>query len=70
MAARRNMVQIKVAMKRYDNKESDQNNHKIDFVHDVGNPNFKRKGMSYVSRKSAHEIRNDNPNVKVNLGES
>jgi exosome complex RNA-binding protein Rrp4 len=65
------MVQNKATMKRYDNKESDQNNHKFDFVHDVVNPNFKTKGMSYVSGKSSLEMRNDNlPKAKVNLAEA
>jgi len=68
MADRKNIVQNKSTMKRYDNKESDHNNHKIDFVHDVViNPNFKRRCMSYVSGKSILEMRNDNPlKAKVN----
>lgn len=58
-------------MKRYDNKESDQNNHKFDFVHDVVNHNFKRKVMSYVIGKSSLEMRNNNlPKAKVNLAEA
>lgn len=50
MAARKNMVQNKAAMKRYDNKESGHNNHKIDFVHDVFNPKvylFKHKDEAF-----------------------
>jgi len=66
------MVQNKAAMKRYDNKESDHNNHKIDFfLHDVVNPNFKRSGMSCVSGKSSLEMRNDYPpKAKYNLVEA
>lgn len=71
MAARKNMVQNKAAMKRYDNKESDQNNHKINFFNGVVNPNFKRSGMSCVSGKSSLEMRNDYPpKAKVNLAEA
>jgi hypothetical protein len=71
LAAQRNMVQNKAAMKRYDSKESDQNNHKFDFVHDLVNPNFKRRGMSYVSEQSSLEMRNDNlPKAKINLAEA
>lgn len=59
-------------MKRYDyNKESDHNNHKIDFFHDVFNPNFKISGMSCVSGKSSLEMRNDYPpKAKINLAEA
>ena len=71
MAARKNIVQNKAAMKRYDNKESNHNDYKIGFFHDFFNPIFKRSGMYCVSGKSSLEMRNDYPpKAKVNLAEA